>query len=72
MKGTMAGSIQATDRLMKELKDIYMSPSFKSGAYTVHISFKPNKYWFLSYFYPDNILDATNKTIHFSFNITHG
>jgi len=37
MKGTMAGSIQATDRLMKELKDIYMSPSFKSGAYTVEL-----------------------------------
>lgn len=33
MKGTVSGSVQATDRLMKELRDIYRSPSFKSGAY---------------------------------------
>merc|ERR1712114_53772 len=32
MKGTVSGSVQATDRLMKELRDIYRSPSFKSGA----------------------------------------
>jgi len=31
----MAGSVQATDRLMKELKEIYLSSAFKSGAYTV-------------------------------------
>jgi len=45
MKGTMAGSIQATDRLMKELKDIYMSPSFKSGAYTVSRFFEEFLKW---------------------------
>ena len=27
--------LQATDRLMKELRDIYRSPNFKSGAYQV-------------------------------------
>lgn len=27
----MSGSVQATDRLMKELRDIYRSPSFKGG-----------------------------------------
>ena len=35
LKGTVSGSVQATDRLMKELRDIYRSPSFKSGAYQV-------------------------------------
>lgn len=29
----MSGSVQATDRLMKELRDIYRSPSFKGGKY---------------------------------------
>ena len=36
LKGTVSGSVQATDRLMKELRDIYKSPSFKSGAYQVN------------------------------------
>ena len=35
MKGTVSGSVQATDRLMKELRDIYRSQTFKSGAYQV-------------------------------------
>ena len=35
MKGTVSGSVQATDRLMKELRDIYKSPNFKNGAYQV-------------------------------------
>jgi len=37
MKGTVSGSVQATDRLMKELRDIYKSPNFKSGAYQVEL-----------------------------------
>jgi len=37
MKGTVSGSVQATDRLMKELRDIYRSPSFKSGSYQVEL-----------------------------------
>ena len=37
MKGTVSGSVQATDRLMKELRDIYRSANFKSGAYQVLI-----------------------------------
>lgn len=39
LKGTVSGSIQATDRLMKELRDIYRSPSFKSGAYQVSTTY---------------------------------
>lgn len=37
MKGTVSGSVQATDRLMKELRDIYRSANFKSGAYQVEL-----------------------------------
>lgn len=37
MKGTVSGSVQATDRLMKELRDIYRSPNFKQGAYQVEL-----------------------------------
>ena len=36
MKGTVSGSVQATDRLMKELRDIYRSANFKAGAYQVN------------------------------------
>ena len=38
MKGTVSGSVQATDRLMKELRDIYRATNFKSGAYQVTTS----------------------------------
>lgn len=33
----MSGSVQATDRLMKELRDIYRSPSFKGREYYIPI-----------------------------------
>jgi len=33
LKGAVTGSVQATDRLMKELRDIYRSDSFKKGTY---------------------------------------
>lgn len=32
LKGSVCGSVQATDRLMKELRDIYRSDSFKKGT----------------------------------------
>lgn len=32
LKGTITGSVQATDRLMKELKDIFRSESYKQGS----------------------------------------
>lgn len=35
MKQSQKSSIQATDRLMKEMKSIYKSESYKSGYYTV-------------------------------------
>ena len=35
MSFSQKSSIQATDRLMKEMKSIYKSESYKSGYYTV-------------------------------------
>uniref|UniRef100_UPI00358E3CBA ubiquitin-conjugating enzyme E2 Q1-like isoform X1 n=1 Tax=Myxine glutinosa TaxID=7769 RepID=UPI00358E3CBA len=37
LNGTVSGSVQATDRLMKELRDIYRSASFKGGNYAVEL-----------------------------------
>jgi ubiquitin-conjugating enzyme E2 Q len=31
LHGTVTGSVQASDRLMKELRDIYRSDTFKKG-----------------------------------------
>lgn len=36
-RGPTGGSVQATDRLMKELRDIYRSDSFKSGSFKVDL-----------------------------------
>ncbi|KAK7603755.1 hypothetical protein V9T40_003754 [Parthenolecanium corni] len=37
MKGSITGSVQANNRLMKELKDIYNSETFKKGVYTIEL-----------------------------------
>ncbi|XP_029436150.1 ubiquitin-conjugating enzyme E2 Q1 isoform X3 [Rhinatrema bivittatum] len=37
LNGAVSGSVQATDRLMKELRDIYRSDSFKLGNYAVEL-----------------------------------
>ncbi|KAG9511344.1 Ubiquitin-conjugating enzyme E2 Q2 [Fragariocoptes setiger] len=37
MKGSPYGSVQATDRLMKELREVYKSDSYKSGIFTVDL-----------------------------------
>ncbi|KAF6036455.1 hypothetical protein EB796_005240 [Bugula neritina] len=37
LKGQPTGSVQATDRLMKELRDIYKSESYKNGIYDVEL-----------------------------------
>jgi len=38
LKGSVVGSVQATDRLMKELRDIYKSDSFKKEIYTIELA----------------------------------
>lgn len=40
LKGQVSGSVQATDRLMKELRDIYRSDTFKKGNMAYGLSFK--------------------------------
>ena len=35
LSGSVSGSVQATDRLMKELRDIYKSDSFKTNVYSI-------------------------------------
>ncbi|VDM97917.1 unnamed protein product [Thelazia callipaeda] len=37
LTGVAAGSVMATDRLMKELKDIFRSDHFKNGIYSVEL-----------------------------------
>lgn len=37
MKGAPYGSVQATDRLMKELREVYKSDSYKNGVFTVEL-----------------------------------
>jgi ubiquitin-conjugating enzyme E2 Q len=37
LQGTVTGSVQASDRLMKELRDIYRSDSFKKGFYSIEL-----------------------------------
>nr|CAG4635534.1 EOG090X0867 [Artemia franciscana] len=37
LRGAVTGSVQATDRLMKELRDIYKSDTFKKRIYTVEL-----------------------------------
>ncbi|NXX98712.1 UB2Q1 enzyme, partial [Centropus bengalensis] len=47
LNGAVSGSVQATDRLMKELRDIYRSPSFKGGEYCVELWAYPHDSIFL-------------------------
>ncbi|KAI1301447.1 Ubiquitin-conjugating enzyme E2 Q1 [Halotydeus destructor] len=37
LKGSVSGSVQATDRLMKELREVYRSDSYKKGVYAVDL-----------------------------------
>lgn len=37
LQGTVTGSVQASDRLMKELRDIYRSDTFKKGNYSIDL-----------------------------------
>lgn len=37
LKGSVSGSVQATDRLMKELKEVYRSESYKRGVFAVEL-----------------------------------
>lgn len=43
LRGSVSGSVQATDRLMKELRDIYRSDSSKKGTIQFNVSFSFNR-----------------------------
>nr|AAH29111.1 Ubiquitin-conjugating enzyme E2Q (putative) 2 [Mus musculus] len=38
LNGAVSGSVQASDRLMKELRDVYRSQSYKAGIYSVELT----------------------------------
>ncbi|MEQ2260390.1 Ubiquitin-conjugating enzyme E2 Q2 [Xenotaenia resolanae] len=38
LNGAVSGSVQASDRLMKELREIYRSQSYKTGIYSVELA----------------------------------
>lgn len=38
LRGSISGSVQATDRLMKELKNVYKSDSFRQAFYTIELN----------------------------------
>ena len=39
LRGAISGTVQATDRLMKELRDIYKSDSYKAGLIPMSLVF---------------------------------
>lgn len=44
LQGAVSGSVQASDRLMKELREIYRSQSYKTGMHTAQrLGFVGNK-----------------------------
>jgi len=82
LSGKVSGSVQATDRLMKELKNIYKSDSFKSSLYTLELKDDSNIYdWFVKFrgfdkessLYKDllTLYKKDTKTDHVCLNITY-
>ena len=45
LRGAVSGSVQATDRLMKELRDIYRSDSSKKGKFSSRIPTALDSLW---------------------------
>lgn len=82
LNGRVSGSVQATDRLMKELTNIYKSDSYKANLYTLQLKDDSNVYdWFVkfkgfdkeSHLYKDlqKLWKSDNKTDHICLNITY-
>lgn len=46
LQGAVSGSVQASDRLMKELREIYRSQSYKTGDYTDTFPYSGDYYCF--------------------------
>ena len=60
LKGSVSGSVQATDRLMKELREVYRSESFKKGVFTVELINDSLYEWNVKMFHvdPDSALHS--------------
>ena len=81
LNGNVSGSVQATDRLMKELINIYKSDNFKKNTYTIELKDDSNLYeWIIklrgfdkeSALYKDieQLYKKDNKTDHICLSIT--
>ncbi|XP_066921578.1 ubiquitin-conjugating enzyme E2 Q2-like [Clytia hemisphaerica] len=82
LSGKVSGSVQATDRLMKELKNIYKSDSFKKNLYTLELKEESNLYdWFVklkgfdkeSHLHKDllKLFKSDSKTDHICLNLSY-
>jgi len=65
LEGVVSGSVQASDRLMKELRAIYRSDSFKKGCYSVELVNDSLYDWHVEILTvdPDSTLDADLKKL---------
>ncbi|KAJ1371848.1 hypothetical protein KIN20_033878 [Parelaphostrongylus tenuis] len=55
LSGNIQGSVTATDRLMKEMRDIYKSEHFKNGVYSIELRDDDNLYeWWVKLYKVDS------------------
>lgn len=55
LNGNIQGSVTATDRLMKEMRDIYRSEHFKNGVYSIELRDGDNLYeWWVKLYKVDS------------------
>ncbi|CAI4225380.1 unnamed protein product [Auanema sp. JU1783] len=55
LSGMVQGSVTATDRLMKEIRDIYRSSHYKNGVYTIELHNDTNLYeWWVKLYKVDS------------------
>ncbi|KAK5970242.1 Ubiquitin--protein ligase [Trichostrongylus colubriformis] len=55
LNGNIQGSVTATDRLMKEMRDIYKSEHFKNGVYSIELRDGDNLYeWWVKLYKVDS------------------
>ncbi|KJH42304.1 hypothetical protein DICVIV_11701 [Dictyocaulus viviparus] len=55
LNGNIQGSVTATDRLMKEMRDIYKSEHFKNGVYSIELRDDDNLYeWWVKLYKVDS------------------
>lgn len=66
LNGNIQGSVTATDRLMKEMRDIYKSEHFKNGVYSIELRDDDNLYeWWVKLYKvdPDSALYSDLVTL---------